>query len=93
MVVGHYQPLADDGTRTFPHLPIASPVCTVRPNLPSAVDSEDKDKQAYLRPERRFSRPGDSLVFGLWENRSPRSFGNRARVMSRRGRSAFFSVT
>src|SRR5450631_1522277 len=26
-------------------------VCTVRPNLSSAVGSEDKDKQAYLRPD------------------------------------------
>jgi hypothetical protein len=68
MVVGHYQPLADDGTRT---LQLKASVCTVRPNLPSAVDSEDKDKQAYLRPERRFSRAGDSLVFGLWENFPP----------------------
>jgi hypothetical protein len=43
MVVGHYQPLADDGTRTFQP---ADLVCTVRPNLSSAVGSEDKDKQA-----------------------------------------------
>jgi hypothetical protein len=73
MVVGHYQPLADDGTLTF-NLP---PVCTVRPNLPSAVDSEDKDKQAYLRPLSRFSRAVGTLVFGLWDNPSPRSLEPR----------------
>jgi hypothetical protein len=72
MVVGHYQPLADDGTITF-----QQPVRTVRPNLPSAVDSEDKDKQAYLRPDSRISRPGSSLVFSLWENLTPEA-RNRA---------------
>jgi hypothetical protein len=82
MVVGHYQPLADDGTHTFQ---LDAPVCTVRPNLPSAVDSEDKDKQAYLRPERRFSRPGDSLVFGLWENRSPEASATRPRHVADAG--------
>src|SRR5450755_3935452 len=42
MVVGHYQPLADNGA---PVLPVA---CTVRPNLSSAAGSEDKEKQAYV---------------------------------------------
>jgi len=49
-------------------------VCTVRPNLSSAVGSEDKDKQAYMRPECPVSTTGDSLVFGLWENCAPEAW-------------------
>jgi len=47
MVAGHYQPLADDGAQ------IVS--CTVRPNLSSAVGSEDKDKQADMEATWAFS--------------------------------------
>src|ERR1700693_5725506 len=44
-------PLPTAGGRRHAHLPTTSSVCTVRPNLSSAVGSEDKDKQAYMRPE------------------------------------------
>src|SRR6266545_3134494 len=58
MVAGHYQPLADDGARWLS--------CTVRPNLSSAVGSEDKDKQVDLRATSTFSSLSlHSLVFGL----------------------------
>src|ERR1700682_6737277 len=44
-------PLPTAGGRRHAHLPTTSSVCTVRPNLSSAVGSEDKDKQVYMRPE------------------------------------------
>src|ERR1700687_1690103 len=44
-------PLPTAGGRRHVHLPTTALVCTVRPNLSSAVGSEDKDKQAYVRPE------------------------------------------
>jgi len=52
MVVGHYQPLADDGPRDPYRLR------TVRPNLSSAVGAEDEDKQTYMRPPIAISRGG-----------------------------------
>src|SRR5258708_1615530 len=55
MVAGHYQPLADDGAT------IAIP-CTVRPNLSSAVGSEDKDKQADMGPSITFSTAPPGLA-------------------------------
>jgi hypothetical protein len=58
MVAGHYQPLADNGARAAMH--------TVRPNLSSAVGSEDKDKQTYMRlVPAYFKGHPDLLVFGL----------------------------
>ena len=56
MVAGHYQPLADGG---------AMNLCATRPNLPSAVESEDKDKQIDMGPACGFSTASDLLVFGL----------------------------
>jgi hypothetical protein len=56
MVAGHYQPLADGGALDF---------CAARPNLPSAVESEDKDKQIDMGPECGLSTAPDLLVFGL----------------------------
>src|ERR1700687_1449779 len=44
-------PLPTAGGRRHAHLPTTSSVCTVRPNLSSAVGSEDKEKQAHMRPE------------------------------------------
>ena len=90
MVVGHYQPLADDGTLTFQLNARCAPS-----DQTCLLQSIQKTKTSKLICvlSAGFQVPGDSLVFGLWETRSPRSFGNRARVMSRRGRSAFFSLT
>jgi hypothetical protein len=56
MVAGHYQPLADGG---------AIRSCATRPNLPSAVESEDKDKQIDMGPACCFSTGLGLLVFGL----------------------------
>src|SRR5690242_9449462 len=49
MVAGHYQPLADGDAIELP-----TP-CVARPNLSSAVESEDKDKQSQVGPGLRFS--------------------------------------
>src|SRR5271165_2095012 len=82
MVAGHYQPLADDGAKRSNNR-------TVRPNLSSAVGSEDEDKQADMETAWAFSsRPG-TLVFGLWKRKSaapPEAEGGRAARFARHRR-------
>jgi hypothetical protein len=61
MVAGHYQPLADGGAKP------RDLTRATRPNLSSAVESEDKDKQVDMGPGFPFSTAplSASLVFGL----------------------------
>src|SRR5450755_2155960 len=73
MVVGHYQPLADNGA------PIQLVACTVRPNLSSAAGSEDKEKQAYVGTSRQYSTvPTRMLLFGLWRRAQGALRGSKA---------------
>jgi hypothetical protein len=68
MVVGHYQPLADDGTFTF----------LLRWCAPSdqtcLLQSVQKTKTSkpMCGQSARFQATGDSLVFGLWELEFPK---------------------
>src|SRR5438445_3119589 len=59
--------------------------CTVRPNLSSAVGSEDKDKQAHMEATWLFSSRPSSFVFGLWE-RATGAPPDRRRRAGRRAR-------
>src|SRR6202162_5510548 len=73
-------PLPTAGGRRHAPLPATSLVCTVRPNLSSAVGSEDKDKQAYMRPERPVSSHRRlACLRPLGENSSSRSLVPRPR--------------
>jgi hypothetical protein len=64
MVVGHYQPLADDGTLTFQRLPWCAPS-----DQTCLLQSVQKTKisKPICGQSARFQATGDSLVFGLWE--------------------------
>jgi len=65
MVVGHYQPLADDGTLTFKILTRCAPS-----DQTCLLQSVQKTKisKPICGQSVRFQVTGDSLVFGLWEN-------------------------
>src|SRR5713101_3954096 len=68
MVVGHYQPLADDGTFTFQLLPWCAP--SDQTCLLQSVQ-KTKTSKPMCGQSARFQATGDSLVFGLWELRAP----------------------
>jgi len=63
MVVGHYQPLADDGTLTFETLARCAPS-----DQTCLLQSVQKTKisKPICGQSSRFQATGDSLVFGLW---------------------------
>jgi len=71
MVVGHYQPLADDGTLTFQRLPWCAPS-----DQTCLLQSVQKTKisKPICGQSARFQATGDSLVFGLWENCAPEAW-------------------
>src|ERR1700693_1900296 len=73
-------PLPTAGGRRHAPLPATSLVCTVRPNLSSAVGSEDKDKQAYMRPERPVSSHRRLACLRPLGTRAPEAFVPRLRL-------------
>src|SRR5438477_9040412 len=85
MVVGHYQPLADDGTLTFQRLPWCAPS-----DQTCLLQSVQKTKisKPICGQSARFQAAGDSLVFGLWETCAPEA-RYRARDIRRRGTPTF----
>jgi len=71
MVVGHYQPLADDGTLTFQRLPWCAPsdqTCLLQSVQKTKISKPICGQSAW------FQATGDSLVFGLWENCAPEAW-------------------
>src|SRR6266581_4240307 len=64
--------------------------CTVRPNLSSAVGSEDKDKQADMEATWAFSSRLSSLVFGFCALKARL---HRRRQAGKRRRPAVLRVT
>src|SRR3982074_3591720 len=61
MVVGHYQPLADDGTLTFQRCAPSDQTCLLQSVQKTKISKPICGQSA------RFQVTGDSLVFGLWE--------------------------
>jgi hypothetical protein len=71
MVVGHYQPLADDGTLTSNYFLGGAP--TDQTCLLQSVQ-KTKTSKPMCGQSARFQATGDSLVFGLWENCAPEAW-------------------
>jgi hypothetical protein len=87
MVVGHYQPLADDGTLTFQLMLGGAPS-----DQTCLLQSVQKTKTSKLMcgQSARFQATGDSLVFGLWELEFPKLW---YRPAASRGRGTLLSPT
>jgi hypothetical protein len=81
MVVGHYQPLADDGTLTFQLNARCAPS-----DQTCLLQSIQKTKTSKLICGQRagFQATGDSLVFGLWEKLELPKLGTALAVSRRR---------